>query len=375
MSYGINSFGYGSFGAVVVESGGGAGLTVNCTVGTADASGFTASISSLPVVDFKIAVIGDSNASGRCTNNQPAPVSGTYLYDNSGNVVALADPWDGGTDTYSALDDGASAVGSFIPRLAQHYYNAGKTTLWLPANKGGTQTADWARSTLTTTCYGAMKARIDAAGGVNKIIICLGANDAIAAVSQSTFVTRMNQLIADLKSDFPSAQLYLQKIQDFTGYGTQVQTIRAGVQQVWENNADVKRGADLDGITTSVHYTTDADAIAVGSRTYAALEGYNVIATQGVATADGFTASISNNPGLTVNCLLGTATADGYTANVVRALSIAAGTATATASGYTANISFAAPASTLTQADIDAIVAAMFSDPRMLTVAKFLGLK
>lgn len=375
MSYGINSFGYRSFGAVVVESGGGTGLTVNCAVGTANASGFTASISSLPVVDFKIAVIGDSNASGRCTNNQPAPASGTYLYDNSGNVVALADPWDGGTDTYSVLDDGASAVGSFIPRLAQHYYNAGKTTLWLPANKGGTQTLDWARSTLTTTCYGAMKARIDAVGGVNKIVICLGANDAIGAVSQSTFVTRMNQLIADLKSDFPSAQLYLQKIQDFTGYGTQVQTIRAGVQQVWENNADVKRGADLDGITTSVHYTTDADAIAVGSRTYAALEGYNVIATQGVATADGFTASVSNNPGLTVNCLLGTATADGYTANIARALSIAAGTATATASGYTANISFAAPASTLTQADIDAIVAAMFSDPRMLTVAKFLGLK
>lgn len=338
MSYGVNSFGVGSFGAPVQTTGGGAGTTVNCGVGSASASGFLASITSLPAVDFKIAVIGDSNASGRCTNNQPAPPSGAYLYDNAGSVVALADPWDGGTNTYSILDDGASADGSFIPRLAQHYYDAGKTTLWVPANKGGTQTSNWTRSTLTTTHYGAMKARIDAVGGVNKIVICLGANDAIAAVSQSTFVTRMNQLIADLKSDFPSAQLYLQKIQDFTGYGTQVQTIRAGVQQVWENNADVKRGADLDGITTSVHYTTDADAIAVGSRTYAALEGVTVLATQAVATASGFDASVSNNGGVTVSCSTATASASGLNASVSNATAITASIGTASASGLIANI-------------------------------------
>lgn len=341
MSYGVNSFGAGSFGVPFESAGGGAGTTVNCTLGTAAASGFDASISTIPAVDFKIAVIGDSNASGRCTNNQPAPPSGAYLYDNAGAVVALADPWDGGADTYSILDDGASAVGSFVPRLAQYYYDAGKTTLWVPANKGGTQTSNWTRSLLTSTHYGAMKARIDAVGGVDKIVICLGANDAIGAVSQATFVSRMNQLIADLHSDFPGALLYLQKIQDFTGYGSQVATIRAGVQEVWENNANILRGADLDGITTSVHYTTDADAIAVGSRTYAALEGYNVVATTAAASAIGFDATVSNSAGTTINCTVGEATADGFGASVSLGLTVSATPGAATAAGYTAAIELA----------------------------------
>ena len=380
MSYGDNSFGAGPYG-VPAESNDG-GTTVNCTLGTATASGFDASISIIPDVDFKIAVIGDSNASGRCSNNQPAPSSGAYLYDNSGAVVALADPWDGGTDTYSILDDGASADGSFIPRLAQHYADAGKTTLWVPANKGGTQTSDWTRSLSTSTHYGAMKARIDAVGGVDIINIHLGANDGIGGVSQSTFVSRMNQLITDLHGDFPSARLVLHKIQDFSGYGSQITVIRAGVQEVWDNHANVERGADFDGITTAVHYTTDADAIAVAERMYAELEGYNVYATTGTATASGFDATVSNSSGLTVNCSLGTADASGfdatvslgmtisctqgaasavgYTAVLEMAYTVAASIGTATASGFTATISTGAGL-TLTADDLAAIADAVWS--------------
>jgi hypothetical protein len=315
MTYGIDSYGISSYGAEEQASGG-SGLTVNCSLGEASAVGYTASITTLPPVYRKIACIGDSNASGRVTNNQP--FTGTaYLYDNSGAVVALADPWDGGTNTYSVLDDGASADGSFVPRLAQHYHDAGHSTLWVPANKGGTQTSNWARSTLTTTHYGAMKARIDAVGGVDIISIHLGANDGIAGVSQSTFVSRMNQLITDLHGDFPSARLVLHKIQEFSGYGSQITVIRAGVQEVWDNHANVERGADFDGITTSVHYTTDADAIEVGLRTYAALEGYSVDASLGMAVADGYLADIqTGGQDLNIPALLGEAQASGFTASV-----------------------------------------------------------
>ena len=295
MSYGSGSLGTASFGAPVAPTPS-TGVTINCSIGNAVAVGIPASITSPIVYDYKIAVIGDSNASGRCTNNQPAPVGNTWLYNNSGAVVALADPWDGGPDTYSALED-TSATGSFIPRLAQHFYDAGKTTLWVPANKGGTQTSNWARSLSTTTPYGAMKARIDAAGGVDKILILLGANDAISGVSQSLFVSRMNQLVIDLLSDFPGVEVYLEKVHEFTGYGSQVTVIRAGVTEVWNGTSGVKPGADLDGISpNNVHYTTDADATAVAQRTYPTLIGDIIHGVVGNAVAAGVPATISSIP-------------------------------------------------------------------------------
>ena len=360
MSFGINSFGVGSFGAAEVVSGGSglsincsigtasasgfdadfnnAGLTINCGTGTASASGYASSITSLPAVTKKIAFIGDSNGDGRLSNNQPFTGSGSYVYKHDGSVVAMADPVGAGPYTYSVFDDG-NGTGSLFPRVAQSYYSNGQSILAVPCCKGGTQASNWNRSTLTTTLYGAMKARIDAVGGVDKIVIFLGANDAIGGVSQATFVSRINTLISDLHGDFPSTEIYLQKIHDFTGYGTNVQVIRAGVQQVWENNATVKRGADFDGITTSVHYTTDADGIAASARTYAALEGVSIVGQTGTATASGFDAAFNNSSGMTINCALGDAVASGYSANVSNALEINAGIGSASASSYSANIS------------------------------------
>jgi hypothetical protein len=362
MSYGVNSLGVGSYGAPVVESGDGglsiscttgtataygfdadfsnAGLTISCDIGTASASGYTASVTSLPAVTKKIAFIGDSNGDGRLSNNQPFTGTGSYVYKHDGSVVAMSDPVGAGPYTYSVFDDG-NGTGSLFPRVAQSYYSNGQSILAVPCCKGGTQASNWTRSTLTTTLYGAMKARIDAVGGVDKIVIFLGANDAIGGVSQSTFVSRINTLISDLHGDFPSSEIYLQKIHDFTGYGTNVQVIRAGVQQVWENNATVKRGADLDGITTSVHYTTDADGIAASARTYAALEGVSIVGLTGTATASGFDAAFSNSSGLIVNCDIGYSSASGYSANVANSLSVTATVGAATAAGYTAAIELA----------------------------------
>lgn len=314
MSYGVNSLGVSSFGApeqsavssnvtinctiadavavgLSATLSGVSAVTIVCTVGNASASGLSATIS-IQTYDFRIAVIGDSNASGRCVNNQPAPPSGATLYNNSGSFVTLADPWDGGTDTYSVLDD-TGATGSFIPRLAQKFYDAGKTTLWIPANKGGTATASWGRSLSTSTCYGAMKSRIDAAGGVDKIIIVLGTNDAIDAVSQSTFVTRMNQLVADLLSDYPSADVYLPMFQTLGSYPSGSAVIRAGIREVWNGTSGVKPGPDFDGITSDVHYLSDSDAIAVADRTYTAITGSMIHGVVWSAIAQGLVSFIT----------------------------------------------------------------------------------
>lgn len=391
MSYGINSFGVGSFGSLVEESSG-SGLTVNCGLGEATASGFTASVTAIPAVTRKIVFIGDSNGDGRLTNNQPFSGSGSYVYKHDDSVVAMADPTGAGPYTYSVFDDGAG-TGSLFPRVAQWYDDNGQTILAVPCCKGGTQASNWTRSTLTSTLYGAMKARIDAVGGADKIVIFLGANDAISGVSQSTFVSRINTLISDLHGDFPSAEIYLQKIHDFTGYGSNVQTIRAGVQEVWENNPTVKRGADFDGITTTVHYATDAEAITASARTYAALEGVSIVGLTGTATASGFDATFSNSSGLTINCTLGesaasgfdasvslgftinatqgAATAAGYTAAIEMAYTVAASLGTATASGFTASISNSSGSLTLTQADLDAIAEYVWTHPRGKFASRF----
>lgn len=329
MSYGVQSFGASSFGSpssapAVSGDASAPGATLT---GTSSISAGTATGGSIPAVDVKIAIIGDSIASGRGTNSQTAATSGAYLYSNNGTVSALADPWDAGPNTYASLDDGASALGSFAPRLSVNYQAAGKTTLFIPANKGGTQTADWARSLSTATCYGAMKARLDAVGGADKIIISLGANDAINGVSQATFTTRANQLGANLASDFPGAQIYLVKVHHFAGYTSQIDAIRAGVDAVWGGSSGLLNGGDLDGTSSGLHPTTNGELTAGADVIYAALE--MVDATAPGATLTG-TSSISAGTATGGSGVVD-ATAPGAT--LTGSSSISAGTATGGATG------------------------------------------
>ena len=250
----------------------GVSLAITPTLAPADgAHAHAADACNVATFNLRIAVLGDSNASGRGTNNQTYTGSGAYLFNNAGAIVTLADPWDGGTNTYAALDDGASALGSYVPRLAQRYINAGLQQLWIPVNKGGTTALDWQPSLSTSTCYGAAKARIDNAGGADIIIIHLGANDAMSGVSQATFKTRIETIVTQLKTDYPSAKVYLPKIHYFSGYTTAIAAIRAGVDDVWNGSSGALRCADLDGITTSVHYSSDAELDAVAARLFSSL--------------------------------------------------------------------------------------------------------
>lgn len=228
--------------------------------------------------DAKICIMGDSNASARGSFSQTT-TSGATLYNVEGNLVPLADPWDGGTSLYSALHDGSSAGGSYVMHLADLLAAAGLETLWVPANKGGTRASDWAYNTSTTTCYGAMSATINAIGGVDVLIIHLGANDAIGAVSEASFVSTMNGILNQLRVDFPDTAIYLQKVHhnDSTS-NANIDAIRSAVDTLWATNPNVLRGADLEGISTSIHYgqtgvpaTCTSELNEVAARTYTAL--------------------------------------------------------------------------------------------------------
>lgn len=317
MSFGVNSFGVTSYGTVADSSTGiithttsgglisansllsgnstrSGAVVTHTTTGALEASVATiVGSSARGVYTKRIAIIGDSNASGRGSFNQTAPASGADLYNNAGSIVALSDPWD--SDGFGGvLDDAASVGGSYVPNLAQRYVNAGKTTLWIPANKGGSKASDWA---VGGAMYNAMKARIQAAGGVDAILIHLGANDAISGVSQATFTSQINAIVSGLISDFNCA-VYLEKVHVFTGYTAQCAVIRAAVDDVWNGSSGCLRGADLGGITSNIHYgatgvvgTCTSELNAVAALIYSSIEAITH------ATSGQLSAQVSNMSG------------------------------------------------------------------------------
>lgn len=335
MSYGIDSYGVNAYGSVatvdtgpVTHTAGGSLVTGNSVVvGSASRTGAVITHTATGAIlaqsstvsgttshssyNLRICIIGDSNASGRGSFSQTHSAALADLYDNSGNIITLADPWDGGSQTYSVLDDTGSFGGSYVPKLADLFDIGGQSTLWIPANKGGTKASDWAYSTNTTTCYGAMKARIDAAGGVDVIIIHLGANDAISAVSQATFTSQMTAIIGHLVTDFPTARIYLQKIHHNSSATVgAIDAIRASVDELWANVPGLYIGADLEGITTSVHYgqtgnttTCTAELNEVASRTYVALTTTTHLSTGTLSANSASIAGRGNRPNVIVPIL------------------------------------------------------------------------
>lgn len=104
-----------------------------------------------------------------------------------------------------------------------------------------------------------------------------------------------------------------------------------------------------------------------------------ISATTGNALAEGLTATINTAGGVTIDCGPGDAVANGLTALIQRQVTIMATVGNAEAAGKNATVTNASmEGRTLTQADVDAIVAAIWAHPfteQLLTVIKFVGLK
>lgn len=215
-----------------------------------------------------IGMVGQSNSSGRGTNNQTAPASGAYLYDNTGAFRALADPYDGnfgGSATYSALDDGASAAGSYAPRIATKFAAIGEPILLIPANKGGTQISDWSRNLSTATLYGAMRARFAAAGGVDAVHWHQGEADIAAGTSESTYAAALTTLVGNLRSDFGACPVFIALM----GYGDYA-AVRAAQLGVIADGLGAYSGGDVLPFG-GLHLTSDAELSAYGDKAAAAM--------------------------------------------------------------------------------------------------------
>jgi hypothetical protein len=233
-------------------------------------------------VGRSVAIMGQSNASGRGSNNQTAPANSAYLYDGTGAFRALADPYDsnfGGSADYSALDDGASALGSFAPRLAQNFVDAGEPVLIIPVNRGGTNSAQWLPDNSTATLYGASKARINAAGGADYIVWYQGESDIDAGTAQATYESRLTSIVNELVSDF-GAKVGIVKLYYDSG-GTKVSernAIRAAMQAVADADIGAVIAYDL-ATDNALHISSNTQLTNAGDGIYDGLMATHLVAS------------------------------------------------------------------------------------------------
>lgn len=276
-----------------------------------------------------VAIWGQSNGSGRGTNNQSAPSGGAYLYDGTGALRALADPSDGnfgGTADYGTLDDGGSAAGSWVPRFATRMLTDGKPVLIINCCKGGTALSAWARNLSTGSMYGAAKARCDNAGGVDYVIWHQGESDAIAGTTESTYESGLTTLVGDIRSDLGNPTVAI----CFLHYHTtaaNVDAIRNAQNTVATTVTGATLGGDFSGVTTALHFVSDAELTDAGNRVYDAMFGAaaHTLAATGSAVA-ALAAEVSP-----LHSLAGIASAVASLPAAAQALHEMAATATATA--------------------------------------------
>lgn len=239
----------------------------------------TATASYITVCDV-ITVAGQSNASGRGTSSQVySHGTGGERHCLLGNDLVykeLVDPYDSNANqVYSDLDD-SSAAGSFTLRFAHHYMLNNNTPLaFVPANKGGTAIASWAKG---GTLYTAMTNMINDAGGTTTVLWHQGETDASLGTLLATYEAALNQFVDDVFADFGCDVIIvaLQTIDSiYNGNGTT--TGQAAIRQAQVNvaasnahasitvpNSDIDVSVTGDGL----HFKTDNDLDLVGSRVY-----------------------------------------------------------------------------------------------------------
>ncbi len=225
-----------------------------------------------------ITILGQSNAAGRGTNNQTAPASDAYLYDVAGTWHALADPTNGlpygGTVQYSALDDIAQqsgGAGSWAVPLAAAFVAAGEPCAVLNNSVGGAPSASFLPSTLTTTGYGAFRARSNAAGGPDFVVWHQGEAEIDSGTSTFGYQSNLTSIIDYAIGDWPWAKfavnLLAYKKSDGASNWTNIHT--AQVNCATTVNRAIAGGdvAPYEGL----HLTTNSELSTFGAKVFAAL--------------------------------------------------------------------------------------------------------
>lgn len=268
----------GSFsGTLATQSQGQGTLTVRF----ANDTSVSTAISYVGIGDVFV-VGGQSNASGRGTNNQSyshATLKACLL----GNDYAwkeLADPTDSNTGQVDAVSDDAAAAGSCWPLLATSIMSDQSVPVaFVPASKGGTTFANWqpgADHQDRSTLYGSMVYRALQIGSIKAVLWWGGERDAVLGTAEATVNSDLDTLANAINADL-GVSLVACKIEDLSTYGEgyDESAVNAAITTAWGDNANVLQGPDFSDITPStdgVHFVTDAELQTAASRWWTAIE-------------------------------------------------------------------------------------------------------
>jgi|GEM_PF-197436 len=232
-------------------------------------------------------IIGQSNNSGRGTNNQRwrHPWLRPALFGNDYVWKELGDPFDSGTGQLDSVSLDAAAAGSWVPHFATRYMEAFEIpAAFVPCAMGGTSITAWlptANRLDRATLYGSMLYRIRQVGGCESIMMHLGETDATNGMSQATFRAHLATLAAAIYAD-TGVKLMVNKLQNSSAVADALEdAINAAIQDAWDNDDNVLAGADCsesseDGELASednpggYHFTSDGMLAEVGRRNFEA---------------------------------------------------------------------------------------------------------
>lgn len=238
------------------------------------------------------AIFGQSNGSGRGTNNQVFSVNGNsdsaHLYGNDDTFKVLADPYDSNIGQVDLISSDANAAGSYTVRFANKFLAENNIPVGLlPTCKGGTEIAEFEKTSSVRigglNMYESMEGRITTVGGVTGVIYDQGEADAkdTNGTLASVYETALNGIVDDIFADFgvKTTIRALQTIQAAGYDGNGTTTGQNAIRQAQLNVATSNANAEITIATTDIdlsggdgiHFQTDVDLDDIGVRVYNAL--------------------------------------------------------------------------------------------------------
>ena len=217
---------------------------------------------------------GQSNASGRATNNQTyVGTAGikAAMFGNDYTWKELVDPHDSYTNQVDRISNdnyryAVTVGGSCWPLLATWYLKRGYPCAFIPAALGGTGIVEFlpgADHEDRNTLYGSMVHRVRVAGGkVKAVLWWQGETDALANMTQAVYNAYLDTIANAVMADL-GCKLMPCKLLNCSGL-TDVQQARIddAIAEAWGDNPNVLTGPNMGSIASddTYHYILDATA-------------------------------------------------------------------------------------------------------------------
>ncbi len=226
-------------------------------------------------------IAGQSNSSGRGTNNQ-VYIHTTLkagLFGNDDQWKELSDPTDNAVGQIDAVsNDASSAAGSVWPLVTTKFLaNQNVPVAFIPAALGGTSIAQWQPGMNhldATTLYGSMSRRINAAGGKAKaVVFWQGENDAYHGTSQADYKSKLTNMVNNIYTDFGIKTVVASIGKVDTATESNLDKIRLAQQSAWNDGGNVLVGPAFFDVNLPdyVHFMSNSELQLAADRWWNAL--------------------------------------------------------------------------------------------------------